>query len=79
MVMLVAHIFPKDHVPKCGTGSKEAEPVPDIPTIMETFEEEYRESLQALPAELFPQGHQAWEALLYPATPAAISPCEGRS
>ena len=56
MVMLVAHIFPKDHVPKCGTGSKEAEPVPDIPTIMETFEEEYRESLQALPAELFPQG-----------------------
>ena len=34
------------------TGEEEK---PDAPTILNTFEEEYRESLQGLPAELFPQ------------------------
>lgn len=27
----------------------------DAPTILNTFEEDYREALQGLPAELFPQ------------------------
>ena len=28
---------------------------PDAPTILNSFEDEYREALQGLPAELFPQ------------------------
>ena len=44
------------YIPK--TGPKKSPAEDEIPGILESFEEDYRGSLQALPAVLFPQSEK---------------------
>ena len=55
-------------------GAKEPEPVPDIPTILASFEEDYRGSLQSLPAQLYPQSikHGKHSYTLHPGSNLAL-------